>query len=189
MNLPPLFYDATLDKIPNELIYKEVIVRFIKDFKANLIDGRGLYLWGDYSSGKTALSCILLKSLASIGKMGLFISARDIPKYIIEKVRFDSKYTFVDRMEMVDLLVIDELILKEGKDSFVETSVETIFRARLIKKKATIFTSNNSPSTVKQLFPALYAAMQEAVFPVRVAGKDFRAEKRRQLEKDFEKAK
>ncbi len=168
MNVPLNFWDVQLDCIKEP--QKRVIIKYLTDFKKFLKKGYGLLLWSGYGSGKSAAAAVILRDgVALNGKTGLWIFADDIPTYIIEKTRFDEHETFYDRLLSVDLLVIDELILRK-RDRFADTSVEMVFRRRLAARKSTIFTTNLSPEVIKEEYPALENALRESVYPVKFFG-------------------
>lgn len=180
MRIPTRHRKVTFGGVPDDTPQKPIIARYLQHLRSRLSDGDGLFFHGVYGSGKTGAACLILKAVAVIGKTGLFVVSRHIPDAIIRKLPFSEAETLHERMLHVDLLVVDELIVR-GKDTFGETAIEDVFRDRLLASKATIFTSNQTPQQVEKAFPALVSAMEEAVDAVPFAEINLRADKRREL--------
>lgn len=182
--IPKLFWDCSFDKIPEGLHHKEFVQSFAQSIEKHLSDGIGLFLWGTYSCGKTAISTLLIRQAISVKKLALFISSCEIPELIIEKKDFDSEESFLDRIRRVDLLVIDDVV-DHGKDTFRDHVIESIVRERLYDKKSVIITSNLSPLALISKYPALIV-MKEGLIPVDCTGFDFREDKSKLLQQRVE---
>ena len=83
-------------------------------------------------------------------------------------------------MMNVNLLVIDELILKSRKDAFSDTVVEMVVRRRLAERRATVITTNLSSDRIQMEYPAFANVLKETVFPIKFCG-DFRSSKAKDL--------
>ena len=186
MRIPRLHHACTLQAIPDTCQHKAHALSYIDALGDNLRDGVGLMLFGDYSSGKSGLGSILLKAAASLGKIGLWIRATEIPGFYINSTQFDEHHSMIERAVTVPLLVVDEVILFGDKRDW---HFERLMRDRIGTKRATVCTTNLSPQKVKSQYPALAAVMQEAVIPIHVAGHDFRADIRDRIKEDFEDTK
>jgi len=171
-------------EIPSECPHKAIVEKYLVDIATNVREGNGLLLWGEYSTGKSALASIILKCACSHGMIGMFVRAGNLAEHIIEKTRFDGTWLMRDRALEVPLLVVDEVILR-GKDQFRETVVEDLIRERTNRMAATVVTTNLSPTKISDVYPALAAVMKEAMLPVKVSGHDFRADLGADLEKDM----
>lgn len=175
MMIPELYYNCRLSQIPDELCpHKKVIRKYIDNIEMNLVKGRGLLLYGEYSQGKSGLGSILLKAAAAHCQIGLWIRSDNIPGYVIDGTMFDKDFTMYERALEVPLLVIDELIIGETSRK-ADVYVEGLIRQRVNERQATIVTTNIAPKDLEKRFPALTAVMKEALFPVRVFGYDFRS--------------
>lgn len=182
MLIPMAFRSAELVRIPAP--QSRVIRQYIENFKMYRVKGWGLMLWGNFGSGKTASGCVILKEAVVRNQMtGLWILASDIPKFVIEKTVFDKDQSMIERIESVDLLVIDEVILHQG-DKFTDIVVESVLRKRIGCCLPTCLTTNLSPDQFKSAYPALANVMTEAVWPVRCEG-NFRNEIKSDIEKAF----
>lgn len=136
--------------------------------------GKGLYLWGDYGRGKTALASVLAKRWIQQSMQPCYwIRANEYPSIVIKEHRLSEYYTVADWCEEVPLLVIDEYQVRENV-RFTETVVEELFRRRIDKKKSTIITTNVAPQTLEKAYPAMYAVLREGAVPVKVDGENKR---------------
>jgi DNA replication protein DnaC len=171
MCIPDVHLNAKMSSIPDVCKHKKIISKYILNLKTNLDKGRGLYLFGDYGNGKSAISCIILKYVGLAGKTGIFVKANDVAKYIIEKIEFEDKVSYEDRMLSVDVLVLDDLIVGVDKR---EIYIEHLVRKRIDNKKVTIITSNQIPTELSIKYPALAAVSLECIIPVKIDGHNFR---------------
>jgi len=183
MLIPKLHQGCNLAAIPDTCAHKAHILKYIEDIETNLHEGVGLLLFGEYSSGKSALGSILLKAAATYGKIGLWVSAAEIPGFYINNTRFDADYTVIERAITAPLLVVDEIILFGDKRDW---HFERLIRERIGAKRATVCTTNLSPKKFKTQYPALAAVLTEAVLPIQIAGHDFRADIREHIKEQFE---
>lgn len=118
IEIPKVHWNASLDKIP-ELRYKGKFLNYIKNIETRINDGRGMYLWGLYGRGKSAMAAICLKAAARHYQYGLWITAKTLPGLIIDKKMFDDNLTYYERALSVPLLVLDEFQIR-ANISFIE---------------------------------------------------------------------
>ena len=177
--IPENLWNCTLERIPDTLAYKNVIEDRLKELSKILAAGTGFYLWGEYGRGKSAIAAIFLMQVLALGKMGFWVNAKKIPQYAIEKTSWESQ-TIYERAMEVPLLVIDEFQIRP-EIKFQESIVEDWVRERIDAKRSTIITTNISPKQLEKSFPAMHNVVQEAMIPVWIIGKDFRAEIGEQL--------
>lgn len=176
MCIPKVHWSASVSKIPNKCSHKRYVTSFIENIKENVQKPTGLLLFGPYSAGKSGIAALCLKAAATKGVIGYWISAADLPSYQIEKQRFDDYVTCYERARTVPLLVIDEYFMRQEM-KWTEDAVDALVRNRIDNKVCTILTTNHVPNKIKDCRPALAAALQEATFPVKVEGIDFRKNK------------
>jgi DNA replication protein DnaC len=177
--LPAKYQAARLSKVPEECPHYKLIHEWVYNIK-DKVGGPGLYLYGDLRRGKSSCAAIIQKAAMANGIITLWITYRRLHEYAINKEEhmFDSYLTMIDRIRSVDLLIIDEVEVKENKKWTVEV-LEDIVRDRYQQKKTTILTSNQSPDllrnsrTIAPICASLTAVMKECAKPVKVEGKDF----------------
>jgi len=180
IRIPKRHWHCTLAQIPDHCKHKPEILRWIGNIDANIANAHGLLLAGEFSRGKSGTASILLKAAAAHGYIGLWLRARDLPGYVIEKTWFDDDQLVIDRARTVPILVIDELQIRD-QVAYSEQAVEMLVRQRIDDMRCTIITTNYSTDELKQKYPALTEAMREAVRPVIVAGHDFRAQRQEEM--------
>jgi len=139
-----------------------------------------MLLLGDYSTGKSGCAAIMLKAAAAHGFIGLWVRARELPKFVVEKTSFDEDATVIQRAERVPILVIDEVQIR-AKLAYAEEAVEMLVRQRIDDQLCTILTTNHPIEELKKKYRALTEALTEAVEPVIVSGYNFRLDKAKEL--------
>lgn len=152
MRIPKVAWPATFEQV--SLSLQPAIKKYIEDSKNMLEHGYGLFVEGAFGSGKTCAAVVVLKNIAAQLHTGLFVKAEAIPKYIIEPVAFDEEATMEQRMQSVELLVVDEVIYRG--DRFPDQTLELVVRRRAEEMKSTIITTNQPPSLFAAKMPALH---------------------------------
>jgi predicted ATPase len=180
LRIPKNLWGATMADVPNKCPHKKLVSAYLDDIVANVESGQGLYLWGDYGRGKSALAAMTLKAAAIQRKLGLWIRAKDLPEYIINDTPFVEEQTMLERAKECCILVIDEFQVRKNI-GFYETAIEDLLRGRIADGKTTIVTSNIVPKELSETYPPLYSVLQESLYPIKVSGHDFRAEKKGQV--------
>lgn len=112
--------------------------------------GLGIYLYGVHGTGKTLLTACIGNKLLEKGVAVLFTSFLEIARVLKDKYsRNESVLVFMQNLEQVDLLILDdigtEVIVKSTKEkSWLQEKIYEIINARYVQKKSTIFSSNES---------------------------------------------
>ncbi len=75
------------------------------------------------------------------------------------------------------MLIIDEFQLR-ATIKYTENAIEDLIRHRLDDCLATIVTTNIVLTDLKGSYPALYSVLQDGLYPVKIQGYDFRADKK-----------
>ena len=177
MGIPKVHWYAKITKVPDRCSHKRHVAEYIGKIRQNIVEGKGLYLWGDFGRGKSALAALILIEACRVGYVGYWIRAKEIPRHIIEKTDFDEDLTVIERAETCPILVIDEFQIRFSETKFTEWSAEDLIRIRVDAKLPTIVTSNITPPLLEKGYPALYSVLLEAFLPIKVQGHDFRKEK------------
>lgn len=181
VRVPKNLWNTSLTQVPQKCSHKSLVRAYLENIEENVLNGQGLYLWGDYGRGKSAIAAMILKAAAAKQKLGLWIRAKNLPEFIINDVLFDYDQTVMQRAEECSLLVIDEFQIRNNL-GFYETAIEDLIRLRISQNKATVVTSNVALPELREKFPPLYSVLQEALYPIKVQGHDFRAEKKGQVD-------
>lgn len=177
MMIPPVHWWASFDKIPPRCKHRAELRKYFDNYLEHVRKPLGLLLFGDYSTGKSAIAAIALKkAFFEFGVIGLWISARDIPSFQIEKTLFDDEQTMIDRAKTVRLLVIDEYVHRKDI-RYTEQACEMLVRGRIEQGLCTILTTNHTPEYLAEWYPSMIEAMRQAFYPIKVQGHNFRHEK------------
>jgi DNA replication protein DnaC len=180
--LPPVHWEASLDKVPDNLVYKKYVVNWLNSCKNNVMQAKGLMFLGKVGRGKSALAAICLKQALSLGIVSHWVSFRRLADIKINGEQFSETHSLWDRLCRVPLLVLDELQVDPSTGNrFQGQLVEDLIRFRVDNRKCSIITSNYSTSEIEKNHPTLFSILGEAVIPIPIDGIDFRAVKRKHL--------
>ena len=175
LSIPKVHWAAAFDRIPKGCKHRDTIRRYLDAIEAHILRPTGLLLFGQYSTGKSAIAALCLKAAASRGVIGYWISAGDLPRYQIGGDPFDEEMSCYTRARSAPVLVVDEYFMR-AEMKWTEDAVDALVRHRIDAQLCTIITTNHSPEQISDARPALGAALREAVYPVKVSGHDFRKE-------------
>ena len=178
-------WQASFDRIPDGLDHEIDVGMFIRDVRVMISKGLGLLLWGDYSQGKSACAAMCCKEVIGRGGTALFIYTDDVKDFYIDRIPFDDDQTMVQRMESVDLLVLDNMGEEPEKD-YSQGRLIKILRKRTDRVKSTIVTTNlNSEELAERYGQKAMQIMIPSMKPVKVAGKNWREERARHIQAWF----
>jgi len=177
MRIPVRFWDARLDRIQDPSL-KEVVRQYGRDIDQNLDEGSGLLFYGDNSLGKTCAAVVLAKEARRVGASVLFITAESLRQSVIDKTRLYDDVLVYDRAEQVDVLILDDLAKEHSDDGgWSRRTIENLLRVRSANCRVTIITTNASLEKLERDYKASFTEiLREACLPVRVEGKNLRAE-------------
>lgn len=115
------------------------ITNFIKEYDGNK-KNKGLYLHGNFGSGKTYLISALFNELS---KRRITTEIVYYPKLLSEiKGDFDNYSDKINYLENVDLLLIDDIGAEKVTEWSRDEILGTILQSRMNNYKTTFFTSN-----------------------------------------------
>lgn len=174
MKVPKRYWDVTWDAIPKKCTYRRDLQAYCLEMGDRLAQGMGFLLWGNHSTGKTALTCLLLREAFKCRCTGLFVSFDVLGDFYVDNMQFDDEQSYVERLHSVDLLVIDEVICAKSR-LFHIGRVEQIIRARTMDNCSTVLTTNMSLNNLKEVARGLYEVCRETTYPLKIQGHDFRA--------------
>ena len=161
---------------------RDTIKNYVANIETMFDEGWGLYLWGSHGGGKTAIACYLLSLALRMGRKALFILASDTTPYFMEKTPLTANLTYSERIGECDMLVIDDLVVKD-RDNYSDSLVEKVIRKRVNDKKITILTTNLKPKTLEENHIALSVLCLESMAALKVDEAKFREEKQSEIAK------
>ncbi len=193
MRIPRRFWSATYAEVSDEKegdgarSMRDYAGQYLSNLDAMLDRGIGLFLWGNNGLGKSSVAAVVLMEARRRGFTGLFLEAATLKTVVIEKTMFDDDTTLWERAKQVDLLVIDDLGKGvQDEKGFGERLIDEVVRHRAAQMRATWITTNMSPKEFQEQYKvSTFAAMKEAIVPVRARGSDRRIETRDQLTRLF----
>lgn len=175
IHLPVKYWSSTIAKIADQP-HKGPFLDYWKVAPKHISEGRGLFLYGPFGSGKTSLAALIVKRAAQYGQIGYWVRMDDLISEMMDKAQFDATTTCTDRAREAPLLVVDEVIIRENV-RFKETHLEETIRYRVDQKLATVLTSNDSPTKICRLIPGMSSILSDKAFlHLNVAGEDMRGE-------------
>ncbi len=176
MNIGRRYWPSSLNNLP-ESTHKRVSLDYIKEFESNFKQGWGLWLWGQNSTGKTYTACSILKELNRLGYSTYCILADVLKVAYIDGERFDTDMSIIQRVETVDILLIEDLGKEySGKGSgWAELNFENMIRKRSRELLPCIVTTNLTPAEFKERYKQSASAIaMESMTPIEVKGDDLR---------------
>lgn len=150
--------------------------KYVEDFPEHRKNGKGLLLYGDVGRGKTYAAACVANALLDKGYTILMTDFTTIES-ILSKVW--DKQDYYNELNKFSLLIIDDLAV-ERKSEYMSQIVQAVINTRYNAGLPLIITTNltgeelQSPSDMvyKRIFSRLY----EMCIPVKVEGKDRRAD-------------
>ncbi|HKR99689.1 MAG TPA: ATP-binding protein [Candidatus Dormibacteraeota bacterium] len=146
--LPRMYEGVWFDRNPVPQIERvapeqvAAVRRYVRDIRANIERGRGLWFWGEVGTGKTTLA--MLVSRAAI-EAGCSVAIYSLPRLLnLLRESMESPGGLVellDRLGCVDLLHIDDLGA-ENRTPWVLEQLYSIVNARYEDRRAIVATTN-----------------------------------------------
>ena len=152
-NVPTSLKNANIKDIKLDGNRKEVlkeIQTFYKDYLAGK-NPKGLYLVGDFGTGKSYIVAALFNSLAKDGKQSIIVHTPELIREI--KDSFDTDYS--ERFESLmncELLLLDDIGAEHITPWSRDEVLEPILQHRMDEKLPTFFTSNFDYSGLEKHF-------------------------------------
>lgn len=154
--------------------------KYVDNFVEMKKRGKGLLLYGTVGSGKTYIAACIANELINRGRPCLVTNFARITNTL--QGMFEGKQRYLDDLNRLDLLVIDDLSA-ERDTSFMNEMVFNVIDARYRSCKPLIVTSNLTseelmrPNNIDK--QRIYSRVLEMCFPVEVKGVDRRKKKLR----------
>ncbi|WP_274363869.1 AFG1/ZapE family ATPase [Paenibacillus thermotolerans] len=135
--------DEIISREPARAAAVEAVIDYVLATKANGLQPKGLYLMGDFGTGKTFLASYLLYELAKSGFTGVIVYMPDFVEDL--KAMFGDAQRLKDTIELLketDLLVFDDMGAEHLNAWTRDHVLGAILNYRM-NRKPTFYTSNH----------------------------------------------
>jgi len=167
------YWGTSFDLIPENLAHRNPLGAFIRNLHEHHANGDGLLMFGDYGTGKTSAGVLVLKETMARGGTALMIPAERISSAVIEKTTFDGEEDMWERMQDVDVLLLDDLRREHVKD-FGKSVIESLIRRRYDQRLSTLVSTNADMDELVRRYEASMAALGEKCQPIPFEGINWR---------------
>ena len=148
---------------------------YVENFKELKRKGKGLLLYGDVGTGKTYVAACIANALVDKGVPAMVTNFARIANKLQES--FDGRQSYLDSLNMFDLLVIDDLAT-ERKTEFMQEIIFNVIDARYRSGLPMIITTNLGIETIKNppnvSDNRIFDRILEKCFPIEVKGASHR---------------
>jgi len=141
---------ASLDKDSGRIEAIKHAMKFCSEFKKGKTK-KGLYLWGDFGVGKSAIGGAITQELAKRGVEVVMVYVPDFLGEVKSAIKTGEVEDKLDVMKKVDVLILDD-IGSEPLTSWTRDEVIGPILQRRMERLPTIFTSNLSIAELSNHF-------------------------------------
>jgi len=186
MNVGRRWWQCTVADIPDGLMYKAVLRKYLDKLADHIRNGRGLLFHGRFSTGKSGAAVIVAKAVVCHGGTAFFMPVSELSDQKIENRMFNEEMrtTIWDRMIGVDLLILDDLGA-EHQSAWVTSLVERIIRLRSNRQRALVYTTNLFDSLKTTYGESIFEIIRATALPVYVDGKNWRNDETTHLKREI----
>lgn len=178
-NLPKALWHTKVDGIQDPKV-REVVRGYIENIQDRMTHGDGLIITGDEGVGKSGVAALIVKAAIRWNYSAYFITHGEM-QLLLEKDReFADGMTILERVETVDLLVLDnfnnDLLNDKRFSAFSATDLEKIIARRVGDRRTTILTTRFSAANFREHdeLIRLRSVMKESMVGIKIAGVDLR---------------
>ena len=141
--------DYDLDTINRQKVFKE-INKFVDEYGIEF--KRGLYIYGNFSVGKTYTLAYLAKRLKEKNIKYLFIYFPDLVGELKMSLGTNEYYDKIDLLKNVDVLILDDFGAENITSWLRDEVIGPVINHRIIYKKSLFISSNIAPGSLKEHF-------------------------------------
>jgi DNA replication protein DnaC len=176
--VPEIYWHLDWDDFVSDQNAKLLGERFVRERKGYLGAGFGALFYGPNGTGKSMLTCLVMKELLCLGYDARFLTFNDLIHLHTEGWKVQEAAEDFERHRDCDLLVIDDV----GKErptniNLAETIFDTVFRYREGRRLSTFLTSNLRPAQLFQgtsIYGSVQSLLQSGTIAIGIKGRDQR---------------
>ncbi len=131
--------DITVDKRRANII--KWLKKFYSDYQKNK-EGKGLYLYGSFGSGKTYMISALLNELSKESNNVIIVYYPELLRSLKESFNNEDYSSRIEEIKRCDLLLLDDIGAETVSTWNRDEILGTILQYRMDNNKSTFFTSN-----------------------------------------------
>lgn len=167
--IPSDFWYCEISKIPETMSYKKQLSLYIEQLPKMDVQGKGLFLFGPYGSGKTGAACAIAKEAMRRGGRVLFLSSLELEPVFGKGLDNELREACLK----THFLVFDDV----GAEKSVPWSpawVETIVKLRNNNRLPTLITSNEKPIEICSRIKSIASILGGRYDGIQISGLDWR---------------
>ena len=149
--------------------------KYVENFQAFKAKGKGLLFFGDVGTGKTFMAACIANALIDQGHTVYMTNFARLAT-TLQSMR-DGKQDFLDKLNRVELLILDDLASERNTEYMAEI-VESVIDARYRSKRPVVVTTNLTAEDIKNPVGIrerrLYDRLREMTHPYEVKGQSKR---------------
>lgn len=189
MNIGERYWGAKLTDFSLDALAPRTVAKYVGEHDKHVREGWGLFIYGPNGTGKTHLACATLRALAELGYTTYCVLSSTLKVAFIDGQRFDPQQTVVQRVNDVDVLLVEDLGAEySGKgNDWAELCFENTLRLRTRNLRPTIVTTNLDRKAFADRYKTAAASLaMESMIAVSLTGDDFRRSLAKQKAAEFE---
>lgn len=178
-NIPKQYWDFHIADIHQS--FKEdnkkefhAVQAYIKRIRANIRNGKGLWLWSPPGMGKSTCIADILRSAIATKHKAYFLKAAKVVELRMKALRSAEASGLVDYLlSKVDIIAVEEIekVYLASEDTLPNTLFFDFLSDLYDSKRALLVTSNCSPAKVIEKFPTYIADRLRLLRVLRFTGK------------------
>ena len=166
--IPQEYWTLSLDKLEVPERYIQHVRKFLRNYRNALNRGLGMMFLGSNGIGKTTLMVEIGKHFALIGYSVTYFT---LQRYINQK--FTEYPIDISGCDVILIDEIDKAYAKPGSD-YLPKTFEELVRQIISLNKVSIFSTNSSTASVKELFGgSVFSAIKRKLQIVPMKGDDY----------------
>lgn len=179
--IPDSYWNLEIDDYNGDKAALLRVNKYVGSLNEMFKKGRGILFSGGSGTGKTMLSCALLKEALRSNFTIFFSTFAHLITCFARSWKDSSFARVIDfQFRYPDFLVIDDIGKEyDARRGLTEALLDDVFRTRIYSNKPTIITTNYTIDDLKNRYgESIFSLMCESLMLIEIAGDDFRRRKK-----------